>query len=378
MGSLQKHVVVLGAGVVGLQTAISLLEAGYKATIVAKHFPGDLSIEYTSPWAGAHWRPNDVEVDLEQQGWDLESYNYWLSIVARELNEPETTVRSGLDVVEATGYYKDATPPWFSKNVLSFQQIGQKEIFGQQLHGHKFASIAINVPHYLQFLLDTSIQLGATTIRSTIPTSTSLANSIKYLSSTLSPDNPGMRRVDAYINATGISARKLVPDENVYPIRGQTVLVKGEAKGITTIDASPPSSISKEEGGLGIIYILPRPHSSTTILGGTKQAHSFDASPNPQTTKEILEAAKQRAPELLNGQGEFEVLSEQVGLRPGRKGGVRCEIEVLGQEERMVVCHAYGHGGGGFQKSIGCAKKVVRLLGEHFRESGKEVVGAKL
>jgi hypothetical protein len=28
----------------------------------------------------------------------MESYNYWLSIVARELNEPETTVRSGLDV----------------------------------------------------------------------------------------------------------------------------------------------------------------------------------------------------------------------------------------------------------------------------------------
>lgn len=38
------------AGVIGLQTAISLLEAGYKVTIVAKHFPGDLSIEYTSPW----------------------------------------------------------------------------------------------------------------------------------------------------------------------------------------------------------------------------------------------------------------------------------------------------------------------------------------
>lgn len=28
----------------------------------------------------------------------MESYNYWLSIVARELNEPEITVRSGLDV----------------------------------------------------------------------------------------------------------------------------------------------------------------------------------------------------------------------------------------------------------------------------------------
>ncbi|KAE9986143.1 hypothetical protein EG328_006405 [Venturia inaequalis] len=301
MVSSRKHVVVLGAGVIGLQTAISLLEAGYKVTIVAKHFPGDLSIEYTSPWAGAHWRPNDVEVDPEQQGWDLESYNYWLSIVARELNEPETTVRSGLGVVEATGYYKDPTPPWFSKKVLSFKQTGEKTVFGQQLHGHRFTSVGINVPHYLHYLLDTSIQLGATIIPFTIPSSTSIANSIKYLSTTLSPDNPRMKNIDAYINATGLGARKLVPDETVYPIRGQTVLVKGEAKGITTIDASPPSSLSKDQGAPGIIYILPRPHSSTTILGGTKQSHSFDASPNPQTTREILEAAKQWAPELLNG-----------------------------------------------------------------------------
>lgn len=270
---------------------------------------------------------------------------------------------------------KDSTSPWFSKNVLSFKQTGPKTVFGQQLHGHKFSSIAINVPHYLQYLFDTAIQLGATPLHSTLPTSTSLANSIKYLSPTLREASP--QKVDAYVNATGITARKLVPDECVYPIRGQTVTVKGLAKGITTIDAAPPSSLSKEQGAPGIIYILPRPHSNTTILGGTKQAHSCNASPNVQTTKEILEAAKQWAPELLNGKGEFEVLSEQVGLRPGRKGGIRCEIEVLG--EGAVVCHAYGHGGGGFQKSIGCAKKVVRLLGKHFGEGVRQVpVEAKL
>jgi hypothetical protein len=69
MSMKEKHVVVLGyvmtpltattsprlksphsAGVIGLQIAISLLEEGYKVTIVAKHFPGDKSIEYTSPW----------------------------------------------------------------------------------------------------------------------------------------------------------------------------------------------------------------------------------------------------------------------------------------------------------------------------------------
>lgn len=38
------------AGIIGLQTSVKLLEAGYDVTIVAKHLPGDTSTEYTSPW----------------------------------------------------------------------------------------------------------------------------------------------------------------------------------------------------------------------------------------------------------------------------------------------------------------------------------------
>lgn len=39
------------AGVAGLTTALILARKGYKITVVAQHFPGDLSIDYTSPWA---------------------------------------------------------------------------------------------------------------------------------------------------------------------------------------------------------------------------------------------------------------------------------------------------------------------------------------
>lgn len=38
------------AGVIGLQVALSLLEAGYRVTVVSKYWPGDESIDYTSPW----------------------------------------------------------------------------------------------------------------------------------------------------------------------------------------------------------------------------------------------------------------------------------------------------------------------------------------
>lgn len=64
-----------------------------------------------------------------------------------------------------------------------------------------------------------------------------------------------------------------------------------------------------------------------------------------ETTVKILEGCKGLAPELLRENGEFEVLSSQVGLRPSRKGGPRVEVEVL--EGGEVVVHSYGHSGAG-------------------------------
>lgn len=52
-----QNITILGAGVIGLSTALTLAHTYPSAsiTVVAKHFPGDRSIEYTSPWAGANW-----------------------------------------------------------------------------------------------------------------------------------------------------------------------------------------------------------------------------------------------------------------------------------------------------------------------------------
>lgn len=44
------HILVLGAGVTGLTSALFLAEVGYGVTVVAAHMPGDESWEYTSPW----------------------------------------------------------------------------------------------------------------------------------------------------------------------------------------------------------------------------------------------------------------------------------------------------------------------------------------
>lgn len=118
----------------------------------------------------------------------------------------------------------------------------------------------------------------------------------------------------------------------MFPTRGQTVLVKGEAHKASTI-----------EGINSIRYVLPRNGSGISVLGGTKQAGDWNTKVDPGTTKAILDGCKPLAPELLKN-GNFEVIKVLVGLRPSREGGARVEKEVVNGQ---CVVHSYGHSGAG-------------------------------
>lgn len=77
--SSPKHIVILGAGIIGLQTALALQNEGYIVTIVARDIPGDEDPRlYTSAWAGAHWRSHAGSDDEEQQSWDRQTYEQWM------------------------------------------------------------------------------------------------------------------------------------------------------------------------------------------------------------------------------------------------------------------------------------------------------------
>lgn len=63
----------------GLTTAVTLLREGFKnVTVVAKHVPGDMSSEYTSPWAGASILTVADQEDHRLQGNLILCYYYFL------------------------------------------------------------------------------------------------------------------------------------------------------------------------------------------------------------------------------------------------------------------------------------------------------------
>jgi D-amino-acid oxidase len=199
---------------------------------------------------------------------------------------------------------------------------------------------------YLGHLLRTVEKLGAVHIKAALPTTHGLAGALSAAEKLIHKHyrvSNEKSDIWAFVNATGLSARHLVPDESVFPIRGHIVTVLGEASRITTInyhDGGPQTNPQ-------ITYIIPRPHSNTSIIGGTKQANNWSAEPDEKTTLEILERAKPWAWELLDINGKFQIVNTQIGLGPGRKDGPRVELEEVAGYR---VCHCYGHAGAGMIK----------------------------
>lgn len=216
---------------------------------------------------------------------------------------------------------------------------------------------SINVPQYLLYLQEKARSLGVKVINARLPVDAGFEKALSVAESTAKANE--RPAADCFLNATGLGAAKLCGDQAMYPIRGQTILVKGEAKATRT-----------RTGDGYTAYCIPRPGVGMTILGGTKEQGNWSEQIDPETTRKILERNSYQVPELQTGpDGGFEVISEQCGLRPGRRGGPRMEKETIGVKK---VVHAYGHSSGGYQNSIGSARLVVKLVAESLGRSNLE------
>lgn len=318
--------------------------------------------------------------------WDVQTYEYWLQVLDSE-KQNTTLPKSGLKVrcshiqiitLECRAFNRllikwqmydslhywdgDITEDlWWTPYVKGYEQLSNfrdplssirqrtPPHAPQIKHGSICRAMAINVPHYLQYLQDKSRALGVKIIKARLPAESGLETALRAAESLVITD--GQSGPDCFVNATGLSAARLCGDEAMYPIRGQTVLVKGEAEATRT-------RIGEGYGA----YCIARPGSGTTILGGTKEAGNWSGAVDPETTEKILERCSYIVPELQTAaDGGFEVISVQCGLRPGRKGGPRVEKESIGDKK---VVHVYGHAGAGYQNSIGSARLTVKLVDE--------------
>ncbi|MCJ1405271.1 hypothetical protein MMC11_008498, partial [Xylographa trunciseda] len=111
----ESRIVVVGAGVSGLTTALLLSQnPAYKITVAAKYMPGDFDIEYASPWAGANYLPVSAAGTAAAD----HDRNTWPELAKLARDSPESGVHFQDTIIyshaDDTANELFKTDPWFA------------------------------------------------------------------------------------------------------------------------------------------------------------------------------------------------------------------------------------------------------------------------
>lgn len=231
-----------------------------------------------------------------------------------------------------------------------FREIPADQLPPGMHSGCEFTSVCINTAVYLPWLVGQCARHGVQFKRAVL----------KHVSEAGRMSHAGAGgKADVVVNASGLLACRLggVMDKTVYPVRGQIVVVRNEAKGIM------PTTSGCDDGEDEIVYVMQRALGGGTVLGGTYMKGNWEPNPDPNIAMRIMKRAVETHPELTGGRGveALDIIRHGVGLRPGREGGVRIEKEMI---DGTWVVHNYGHSSWGYQGSYGCAERVVELVDE--------------
>ena len=310
-----ERVVVAGAGVAGLTTAVVLAETGASVHVIAEQVPG-----VTSLAAGAMWGPYLVEPKDKVDQWGQRS----LEMFRRLAEDPDAGVRltSGIEASRTA----DAPPEW-ATTLPGFRSCAGAELPAGFTAGYRFTVPLIDMPTYLDYLLRRLHATGGTVERRRLA---SLAD---------------VGPATVIVNCTGLGAKDLLPDPDLRPIRGQHVVVTN------------PGLIEffSEDTGLSPDLLCFYPHGDIVVLGGTAIDGQGDLAADDKAAAGILARCAEIEPRLAQAR----VLEHRIGARPTR-ATVRVEAER--QEDGTMVVHNYGHGGAGVTLSWGCADEVQRLV----------------
>ncbi|MEO3778044.1 FAD-dependent oxidoreductase [Micromonospora sp. B11E3] len=308
---------VVGAGVVGLTSALRLAQAGHEVDVVAAT-TGDGT---TSSIAAALWYPYRAYPEADVTRWSATTYQVLCGLAA----DPSAGVliRPGREL-----FRQPAPDPWWRDAVPELGRVAAGRLPAGYVDGYELSVPVVDMAMHLAWLLG---RLEATGVAVRTGRLDSLAGAFEG--------------VDAVVNCTGLGSRELVDDQSLTPVRGQVIVVAQVGLTEWLLDQNDPGRL---------LYVVPR--SDTVLLGGTAEEGDEDLDIRPTTAADIL----RRCVELVPALDGARVIGHRVGLRPGRPA-VRLETEFT---DRGPVVHCYGHGGAGVTLSYGCAEDVAELVSE--------------
>jgi D-amino-acid oxidase len=352
-----NHIIVIGAGVLGLSTC-TLLQSRFprrRITLLAAELPststsassaqsGNISASYASAWAGAHYRPIfpstpqlKMEFQLAQSTFEV------MKRIAVETPEAGVGLMQGVEFLDEPG---EGELGMMDGDVYAGVGDGFRVLRGEELMegvkwGCEYGTYCVNVPIYCRWLLGGFEKRGGIVLRRRI------GDVVEAFDVAKDQDEVG-GDVSMVINCSGTNFGH---DAKVKIIRGQTCLVKNPYH----------RTVTRQYADGRWATLIPRPLEGGTIVGVSKEIGDQEEKSRPETRQQLLEQSIECFPDFVKKLEEFEVLRDNVGRRPFREGGLRVEVEGL-EDGRKRIIHGYGAGGRGYELSWGIAQQVVEMV----------------
>jgi D-amino-acid oxidase len=312
---MPQDVAVIGAGVIGLTSAIELLRSGHNVTIFARERPADT----TSAVPAAIWFPYHARPEADVNRWALATRERLRALVG----EP-----SGVRWVDFSRVWVNSPPPvesWAKPDDIIW--LKKEELPPGFNFGYRVSVPLMENPTYMRYLRDLFLKLGGTFEDGEVAAITAIPLSYSTV-----------------VNCSGYGAKALCFDPELRPGRGVIVL----ADRITS-----ERHLVHDEHVETLMYVVSR--AGDCVLGGCDVTSDTFAASRDEAAAILRRCA------VVEGCGDVRVNSVEVGIRPIRDSGVCLRAMVV---NGRTVVHNYGHGGAGFTLSWGCAQDVVAFVGE--------------
>lgn len=354
-----REVVVLGAGVVGLTTALCLARRGLHITIVADQ----VSPGITSNVAGALWewppavcgRHHDDVLLAPSKAWSLTSYNRFRVLA-------QVPAHTGVFLRPANFYFRqpvDDDPAELTKmqeladNVLGFvhsaEMIEDNGVSPNAgvVDAYSFLAPMVDTDRYLSWLLRQVTLAGCRLV-------------LRRIRGDLRSQEQQLRRefaAELIVNCTGLGAYELAGDGDLCPHRGAVIRILNTGEAMPRITAAHCVANDTSTDHQDMIFIVPR-GGDRLLLGGLVEPDEWGTNIGMDypPIQDLYRRNVDFLPILADAKLDA-VDPVRVGLRPFRRRSVRLE-----HEPGTGIIHNYGHGGAGITLSWGCAEHVVALV----------------
>jgi D-amino-acid oxidase len=358
---VNRSVLVVGAGVSGLTTALCLARRGFRVTIVADQ----VSPGITSNVAGALWewppavcgRHHDDVLLEPSKAWSLTSYERF-----REL--ADAPGRTGVFLRPANFYFRQPVhdvPAELTKmeeladHVLGF--VHSAELIADNgvnpgagvVDAYRFLAPMVDTDRYLSWLHQQVAMAGCNLL-------------LRRISGDLRSQERQLRHdfaADLIVNCTGLGAYELAGDRDLAPHRGAVIRIDNTGQVSPRITAAHCVANDPLTDEQDMIFIVPR-GDDRLLLGGLVEPDEWgtDVGLDYPPIRDLYRRNLDFLPRLVAAKLD-EAEPVRVGLRPFRGQSVRLEHE-LG----TGIIHNYGHGGAGVSLSWGCAQHVAHLASQ--------------